>query len=136
MEARVTAQSQTFRLVERMQEAKVLHGQEVRADLTNVRILAFAESNAEAQVRFCEMGPIRVREILTTGDDRPLPAEVSVDGLDVRASGMFDILNARLSSNGAIRVVVDEQASIHEALVPHRHAPPLASANWPRWTPA
>lgn len=133
MEARVTAQSQTFRLVERMQEARVLHGQEVRADLTNVRVLAFAESG-QAQVRFCEMGPIRVREILTAGDDRPLPAEVSVAGLDVRASGMFDILNARLSSNGAIRVAVDEQTSIHEALSAHRHASPMASSTWPGWT--
>lgn len=135
MEARVTAQSQTFRLVERMQEAKVLHGQEVRADLTNVRVLAFAESN-QAQVRFCEMGPIRVREILTAGDDRPLPAEVSVAGLDVRTSGMFDILNARLSSNGAIRVAVDEQTSIHAALSPRRYASPLASSSWPGWTSA
>lgn len=134
MEARVTAQSQIFRLVERMQEAKVLHGQEVRADLTNVRVLAFAE-NTEAQVRFCEMGPIRVQEILTAGDDRPLPAEVSVDGLDVRASGVFDILNARLSSNGAIRIVVDERASVREIAMPRRQVSTPASSNWPRWMP-
>ncbi len=39
MEARVTAQSQSYRLRERMQEAKVSHGQEIRADLPNVRVL-------------------------------------------------------------------------------------------------
>lgn len=134
MEARVTARSQTFRLVERMQEAEVLHGQEVRADLTNVRVLAFAESN-QAQVRFCEMGPIRVREILTAGDDRPLPGEVSVAGLDVRVSGMFDILNVRLSSNGAIRLIVDERTSVREIALPRRQVPTPASSNWPGWMP-
>lgn len=127
MEARVTAQSQTFRLVERMQEAKVHHGQEVRADLTNVRVLAFVDTN-QAQVRFCEIGPIHVREVVTGGDERPLPPEVYVEGFDVRASGMFDILNARLSSNGAIRLVVDEHTSIRERVGPR-------PAITPEWLP-
>ena len=134
MEARVTAQSQSFRLVERMQEANVRHGQEVRADLVNVRVLSFAESG-QAQVRFCEMGPIRVREVLGAGDEIPLPSEVFVEGLDVHAGGMFEILNARLSSNGAIRLVVDQQASVREIAVPRRQVSTPVSANWRMWMP-
>src|SRR6266853_465969 len=38
MEARITAQSQSFKLRERLEEAKVSHGQEVRADLLNARV--------------------------------------------------------------------------------------------------
>ena len=106
MEARVTAQSQSYRLRERMQEAKVSHGQEIRADLPNVRVLALA-GGTEAQTLFCNMGPIRVREVLNRGDDRPLPAAVTLEGLEVPTSGTYDILNALVCCNGDLRLVVD-----------------------------
>ena len=70
MKARVTSQSQPFRLMARMEEAKVLHGQEVRADLPNVRVTAVAGSG-EGQALFCTIGPIRVREVLHRGDNQP-----------------------------------------------------------------
>ena len=127
MEARVTAQSQSFRLVERMSEAQVHHGQEVRADLVGVRVLAFADGSP-AQLRFCEMGPIRIREILAAGDERPLPSEVVVHGLDVGAAGMYDVLNARLSSNGVIRLIVDEQTSVRGVVWPQH---PIPVSDWP-----
>src|SRR5213596_2214347 len=111
METRVTAQSQSFRLVERMQEAKVRHGQEVRVDLPNVGVIEVAGAG-EAEVRFCAMGPVRVREVLDSGDDRALPTEVALEGLIVPVSGSYDILNARVSSNGDIHVVVDDQTSV------------------------
>jgi hypothetical protein len=76
MEARVTSQSQSFRLVEKMEQASIHHGQEIRADLPNVRVLALAGSEA-GQLLFCNMGPIRVEEILNRGDDRPLPTDVT-----------------------------------------------------------
>ncbi len=37
MEAHVTSQSQSFRLVEKMEQASIHHGQEIRADLPKVR---------------------------------------------------------------------------------------------------
>ena len=46
MEARITAQSQSFKLRERLEEAKVSHGQEVRADLPNVRVAVLAAGAA------------------------------------------------------------------------------------------
>jgi hypothetical protein len=128
MEARVTSQSQPFRLRERMEEAKLLHGQELRADLLNVRVTALA-GGAEGQALFCNMGPIRVREVLQRGDDRPLPTNVILRGLEVPISGTYDIVNALVSSNGDIRLVVDDKtwvvpavkagrAAMHQAVAP------------------
>ena len=111
MEARVTSQSQSFRLRERMEEANISHGQEVRADLPNIRVLALAGSG-EGQALFCAIGPIRVREILNRGDDRPLPADVTLEGLHVFSSGTYDVLNALVSSNGNLRLVVDGQTRV------------------------
>ena len=106
MEARVTSQSQSFRLRERMEEANIAHGQEIRVDLPNIRVLALAGSG-EGQALFCAIGPIRVREILKRGDDRPLPAAVTLEGLEVPTSGTYDILNALVCCNGDLRLVVD-----------------------------
>jgi len=58
------------------------------------------------------MGPVRVREVLASGDDRALPMEVALEGLTVPDSGSYDILNARVSSNGNIHVVVDGETSV------------------------
>ena len=115
MEARVTTQSQPLRLVERMQEAKISHGQEIRADLPSVRVTARAGDRG-GQVFFCTMGPIRVREILNRGDDRPLPTNVAVQGLEVPAAGSYDILNALVCSNGDLRLVVDDQTWVVPAV--------------------
>lgn len=111
MEARVTSQSQSFRLVEKMAQASIHHGQEVRADLPNVRVLALA-GGGEGQVLFCNLGPIRVREILDRGDDRPLPTDVRLEGLQVFASGTYDLLNTFVSSNGDLRLVVDSETKV------------------------
>jgi len=115
MEARVTLQSQSFRLRERMEEAKISHGQEMRADLPHIRVLALAGSG-EGQALFCTIGPIRVREILNRGDDRPLPTDVRLEGLEVSSSGTYDILNALVSSNGNLRLVVDDKTRVVPAV--------------------
>src|SRR2546425_10680408 len=60
MEARVTAQSQGFKLRERMEEAKIQHGQEVRVDLPRIAVTAMAGGTA-GEVFFCRLGAIRVR---------------------------------------------------------------------------
>ncbi len=114
MEARITVQSQSFRVRERMEEASVFHGQEIRADLPNIRVVALAGSG-EGQALFCALGPIRVREILNRGDDRPLPSDVTLEGLWVSSSGTYDILNALVSSNGDLRLVVDDKTRVAPA---------------------
>ena len=111
MEAGITLQSQSFRLRERMQEANISHGQEVRADLSNIRVVALAGAGA-GQALFCTMGPIRVRETLNRGEGGPLPTDVALEGFRVPSAGTYDILNALVSSNGSLRLVVDDQTSI------------------------
>src|SRR2546425_359896 len=111
MEARVTSQSQSFRLVEKMEQASIHHGQEIRADLPNIRVLALA-GGGEGQALFCTLGPIRVREILNRGDDGPLPTDVTLEGLGVSSSGTYDILNVLVSSNGNLRLVVDDKTRV------------------------
>jgi hypothetical protein len=125
MDAHVTALSQSYRLRERFEEANVHHGQEVRADLPHIRVAVGSSSPTwldrltgttpragESEVYFCETGRITIREVLKGGDNRPLPIDVVVDGLDVPVSGTFDIVNALVSSNGKIRLTVDEQTRV------------------------
>jgi hypothetical protein len=118
MEPRVMAHSQAYRLKERMTEAEIRHGQEVRADLPGIRVTAEApgwRGAPEPQrgvIFFCTMEAIRVREVLASGDGQPLPSEVIVDGLVVPEPGTYDILNALVHSNGALRLQVDSATRI------------------------
>ena len=111
MEARITAQSQSFKLRERLEEAKVSHGQEVRADLPNVRVAVLA-ATGEAQLMFCNMGSIRVRELVQQGDNGPLATEVTLQGLAVPIPGSYDLVNALVSVNGGIHLVVDRETQV------------------------
>lgn len=117
MEARVTANSQTHRLTERLEEAGVRHGQEIRADLPGIRVTAArswlgSRQSERGEVFFCSMGPIRLRSVMTKGDGTALPAETLVQGLNVAAEGTYDLVNALVQSNGDLRVVVDEATEV------------------------
>ena len=132
MEARITAQSQSFKLRERLEEAKVSHGQEVRADLPNVRVGVLA-ATGEAQLMFCNMGSIHVRELMQPGDQGPLAAEVTLQGLAVPVPGNYDLLNARVSVNGSIHVTVDRETQVVSRPRPHlERIPEVYLDNWPR----
>jgi hypothetical protein len=118
MEPRVFAHSQSYRLRERMSDAQIRHGQEVRADLPGIRVTAALDgwrtspdSNI-GTIFFCTMGRIRIREVLNQGDGDPLPSEVILDGLAVPGPGTYDILNALVHSNGSLRVQVDSATQI------------------------
>jgi hypothetical protein len=58
------------------------------------------------------MGPIRIREVLQQGDDNPLPTEVILEGLSVPEPGTYDLVNALVHSNGALRVRVDAATQV------------------------
>ena len=109
MEPRVMSHSQTFRLRERMAEASIGHGQEVRADLPGIRVTAerVTPDSSVGTVYFCTMGSIRVHEILAVGDGQPLPTEVILEGLAMPEPGTYDIENALVRSNGALRITAD-----------------------------
>jgi hypothetical protein len=118
MEPRVFAHSQGYRLRERMNEAEIRHGQEVRADLTGIRVTAAVEGWRTAPdtnigaIFFCTMGPIKIREVVNPGDGEPLPREVVLEGLAVPGPGTYDILNALVHSNGSLLVRVDENTAV------------------------
>lgn len=122
MEARVTAYSQADRLREGMEKAAVQHGQEIRADLPGIRVLAMArkwfsaKDPGKGEVLFCTMGPIRVREVTSPGDGRPLPTTVTLEGLVVPSSGAYDLLNTLVRSNGDLQLIVDEATRVVPAV--------------------
>ena len=118
MEARVTAYSQAHRLRERMEQAEVRHGQEIRADLPGIRVTAMSRNwftgrpIGKSEIFFCTMGPIKVREVKAAGDGAPLPSKVIVEGLEVTGEGTYDLIDALVQSNGDLRVVVDSATRV------------------------
>jgi len=122
MEARVSAYSQTHRLRERMAQAEVRHGQEIRADLPGIRVTAMSRNwftgrpTGNAEVFFCTMGPVRVREVKAAGDGAPLPSNVIVQGLEVTGEGTYDLIDALIQSNGDLRVIVDGATQVVPAV--------------------
>jgi hypothetical protein len=112
------AHSQSYRLRERMAEAAIGHGQEVRADLTGIRVSAqiadwrSAPDPKVGVIFFCTMGSIKVREVLALGDGRSLPSEVVLEGLEVPEPGTYDIVNALIHSNGALQIKVDSSTQV------------------------
>ena len=118
MEARVSAYSQTDRLRERMAQAEVRHGQEIRADLPGIRVMAMSRNwftgrpTGNAEIFFCAMGPVRVREVKAAGDGAPLPSKIVVQGLEVTGEGTYDLIDALVQSNGDLRVIVDDATQV------------------------
>lgn len=123
MDAQVTARSQTYRLHQQASDAEIRHGQEVRADVPHVRVTATLEGGEwvrgprtgrpeRGQIFFCNMGHLRVREVLDAGDGGPLPPSVVVENLNVPDAGTYDLLNVLVRSNGDLRLVIDEKTEI------------------------
>jgi hypothetical protein len=118
MEARVTAYSQADRLRERMEQAEVRHGQEIRADLPGIRVTAMTRHwftgrpTGKGEVFFCTMGPIRLRETTAVGDGGRLPNNVVVQGLEVPGDGTYDLIDVLVQSNGDLRVIVDSATRV------------------------
>jgi hypothetical protein len=121
MDARVTPGSQVHRLRERVEQAEVRHGQEIRADLPGVRVMArrhwfTGRPIPKGDVFFCTMGPVRVREVTSAGDGQPLPEGVTLQGLEVPEEGIYDLLNVLVQSNGDLRVIIDNASAVTQVL--------------------
>ena len=124
MQARVTSYSQSHRLRERMAQAQVEHGQEIRADLPGIRVGATGRNwftgrpSRSGEVFFCTMGPITVRETTTPGDGGPLPSNVILEGLEIPAEGTYDLKDVLVQSNGDLRVIIDGASRVEPAARP------------------
>jgi hypothetical protein len=124
MEARVTSYSQSERLRERMDQAKVRHGQEIRADLPGIRVEAMGRNwfsgrpSRNGVAFFCTMGPITVRETTTPGDGGPLPSNVILEGLEIPAEGTYDLKDVLVQSNGDLRVIIDGASRVEPVVRP------------------
>lgn len=121
----VTPTSQVEKLKLRMSEKGVTHAEELRADIPGVRIgegvyaenvAAFQQLHAKAPevapIFFCNIAELNIRKILKKGDGGAVPDQAVVRGLNVETSGRFDLINAKIYSNGAINVVVDEETTV------------------------
>ncbi|HKP49044.1 MAG TPA: hypothetical protein VJU17_03445 [Gemmatimonadales bacterium] len=121
MQARVTSYSQSERLRERMTQAEVRHGQEIRADLPGIRVEALSRSwfsgrpSRNGVVFFCTMGPVTVRETTTPGDGGPLPSKVILEGLEIPAEGTYDLKDVLIQSNGDLRLILDGASRVEPA---------------------
>src|SRR5262245_10498929 len=130
MEARVTGYSQAERLRDNMERAAVRHGQEIRADLPGIRVVASPRNwfrpraDRWGEIFFCTMGPVRVREVASAADGDPLPIRVVLEGLTVPDTGTYDVLNALVQSNGDLRVIVDGATRVVTAAGPLRYPSP------------
>ena len=124
MEARVTSYSQSERLRERMVQAEVRHGQEIRADLPGIRVEAMGRNwfigkpSRHGVVFFCTMGPITIRETTTPGDGGPLPSNVILEGLEIPAEGIYDLKDVLVQSNGDLRVIIDGASRVEPVARP------------------
>ncbi len=124
MEARVTSYSQSEQLRERMVQAEVRHGQEIRADLPGIRVEAMGRTwfsgrpSRKGVVYFCTMGPITVRETTAAGDGGPLPSKVILEGLEIPAEGIYDLKDVLVQSNGDLRVIIDEASRVEPVARP------------------
>jgi hypothetical protein len=68
--------------------------------------------NRNAEVFFCTMGPIRLRETTSPGDGGPLPSNVVVQGLEVPGEGTYDLIDVLVQSNGDLRLIVDSATQV------------------------
>ncbi len=121
----VTPTSQVEKLKMRMSEKGITHAGEMRVDIPGVSVgeAVYAEGTTAlekisgrapkmAPVFFCNISEINIRKIVKDGDGRPVPNEASVYGLKVERPGRFNLINARIYSNGQINVVVDEETMV------------------------
>jgi hypothetical protein len=107
----VTAFSQPNVLQKRMQEEKMSHGGTVRANLSPVRL---AVDHGGVVMYFCPMQKLEILEVISEGDGKTIPDSARVEGLDVPSdfkSGLYELENVELTSNGEIQVKATEETT-------------------------
>jgi hypothetical protein len=107
----ITSFSQPNVLQTRMKEEKISHGGTVKANLSPVR-LDMGQNGVV--MYFCPMQSVRVLEVVAEGDGNNIPAQAKIEGLRVPVnfkSGLYELENIELTSNGTILVKATEKTS-------------------------
>jgi len=105
----VTSFSQPHVLQTRMKEEKISHGGTVMANLSPVRL---DMGHDGVVMYFCPMKSVQVLKVIAEGDGNNIPVEARIEGLSVPAnytSGLYELENIELTSNGAILVKATEK---------------------------
>lgn len=107
----ITSFSQPHVLQTRMKEEKMSHGGTVTANLSPVRL---DMDHGGVVMYFCPMKNIQILEVIAEGDGNNIPAQAKIEGLHVPAgfkSGLYDLENIELTSNGTIQVKATEKTT-------------------------
>lgn len=100
----LTSFSQPHVLQTRMKEERLSHGGTVKANLSPVRL---DMDHGAVVMYFCPMQSLQVLEVVSEGDGSNIPAQVKIGGLTIPSdckSGLYDLKNVELTSNGTIQV--------------------------------
>ena len=107
----ITSSSQPYVLQSRMKEEKLSHGGTVMANLSPVRL---DMDHGEVVMYFCPMKALQVLEVIAEGDGHGIPMQAKIEGLSVPSiykSGLYDLKNVELTSNGTIQVKATEKTT-------------------------
>lgn len=116
----VKENSQPHALNAYMQRARIRHGEQVEANLKNVRITRTNErgepaTEGEFTMFFCPINSVDVIKRLSPGDNDELPGEVQLHNLVVPSNfkpGIYNLNNVLLYANGAINVTTTEKTTL------------------------
>jgi len=109
MKLRVTEWSQIDKLLERTEKAGIQHNETALVVLRRVEVLPGGE------VRFCNLGPIYVQQVLKPGDSDPLPLTAVING-KVPNPGFYN-LTAEVTPNSRFQIKVREAFRLSRAVV-------------------
>jgi hypothetical protein len=104
----ITSSSQPHVLQRKMKEKNMTHGETVTASISPVRVEAFS---GKAVMYFCPLKEICILENVQEGDGGEIPNLATVE-LNIPAtikSGLYNLKNVRLTSNGTMQVMATAQ---------------------------
>lgn len=107
----ITSFSQPNVLHTRMKEEKLSHGGTVMANLSPVRL---DMDHGDVVMYFCPMKTLEVLKVIAEGDGNNIPLQAKIEGLSVPSiykSGLYDLKNVELTSNGTIQVKATEKTT-------------------------
>jgi hypothetical protein len=110
MVAHVTLWSQQYRLRQQVERSHIRHDETVRVDIPGVRVAS--REGRGAIISFGDVEPLKIRRRLTSGDDRPIPESVDMQGFDFPGDGIYDLKDVVVRCNGDVRISADARSRV------------------------